>query len=518
VRRWWWLSLTAFFLMGAAWAVALPVNGSYDEKDHIARAYAVATGQLTPSHEAVNRRGDLDPAFLVPASLLPVQATVDCAWSPRPPRPASCQRWSAQRHAVPTPSGAARYSPVYYLPVGIPLALWPDLTGIVLGRLVSALLLALLLAGAMGAALRLGSRPLAAGIALTATPLTMSLGASINPNGLEMGAGILVFCALLALVRAPDGRLDDRAVRRLLALACVGSLLLLTLRELGPALLALNVGTCALLARRGRLGALRRRRDARWMLGTCWVAGAVFAAGWLLYSGLAAVAPNTRDALHLSPAGALGRIARQRLPFDLKQIVGEFDYGETHLSPYVVGAWYLLVAALVVPCLWYAGRRAAVTLAGLGALSFGLLAVLDLHFLPLVGWFSQGRYALPSLVGVVLGAAAAGTRPPVALPGGGVRTDRYPAVLAAATAVLHMYALVRVMSRFQIGIAAPLDPFGGSWRAPLGPVPPLLAGLAGVSLLAAVVAFAGRRAGAPDQPAHPPLVAATGTSVPATST
>jgi hypothetical protein len=503
--------------MGAAWAVALPVNGSYDEKDHIARAYAVATGQLTPSHTAVNRRGDPAPAFLVPASLLPTPATVDCAWTPRPPRPASCQRWTADRRAVLTPSGAARYAPVYYLPVGIPLALSPDLTGIVLARLVSALLLALLLAGAMGAAIRLGSRLLAAGIVLVCTPLAMALGGSINPNGLEIGAGVLVCCALLALLRSPDDRLDDRSVRRLLALACVGSALLLTVRELGPALLALDVGACALLARRGRLAALCRRRDARWTLGICWVAGVLLAAGWLVYSGLADVAPNARDAQHLSLASALGRIARLRLPFDLKQLVGEFDYGETHLSPYVVGAWYLLVIALVAPCLWYAGRRRTAMLAGLGALSFGLLVVLDLHFLPRVGWFSQGRYAMPALVGVVLGAAAAGPHGFGRPSRGRGFTGRYPVALAAATSVLHLYALVRVMSRFQTGIAAPLDPFGGSWRPPLGSLPPLLAGFAGVSLLVAVVAFAAPRGAPPDRPAPAPMVAAAGSSAPANS-
>jgi hypothetical protein len=477
--------------MGTAWAIALPANGTYDEKDHIARAYSVVTGQLTPHRTIVNRRGDATLAFLAPASLLPTGATVDCAWSPRPPKPASCQRWTDDRSKIVTQSAAALYSPVYYLPVGVPLVLAPDMTGIVLARLVSVALSALLLAGAVGAALRMGSRLLPLGIMLTCTPLVMDLSASVNPNGLEIAAGVLVFSSLLALVRAPEGRLDDRSVRRLLASACVASVLLMTLRELGPVLLAMDVGACALLARRGRLAALWRRRDARWALGLCWVAGLVFAVGWLRYSGFANIATNAREALHLPLSQELSRIASQRVPFYLKQIVGEFDYGETHVPSYVIVAWYLLVAALVVPCVRYAGRRYGAVLAALGLLSFAMLVVLELHFLPRDGWFSQGRYALPALVGVVLGAASADGFERRLAARGWIRW--YPAILAAGATVLQVYALCRVLTRFSAGIAAPLNPLRGSWHPALGPVPALLALFAGSTLLLGVVTAVARR-------------------------
>jgi hypothetical protein len=491
VRRWWWLSLTAFFLMGAAWAVALPANGTYDEKDHIARAYAVATGQLTAHRTVVNRRGDVTPAFLAPARLLPSAATVDCTWSPKPPKPASCQRWTGSRQRIPTQSAAARYSPVYYLPVGVPLALAPGMTGIVLARLVSVALSALLLACAVCAALRLGGRLFPVAIMLVSTPLVLNLSGSVNPNGWEIAAGVLVFSSLLALLRAPAHRLGDRAVRRLVASACVGSVLLLTLRELGPVLLALDVGACLLLARRGRLAALWRRRDVRFPLGACWLAGLVFTAGWMVYSGFAHISPNPRDAIHLPLSRELDLVATHRVPFYLRQVVGEFSYGETMVSPYLILAWYLLVAAVVVPCVRYAGRRHAAVLTALGALSLAMLVVLELHFMPRIGWFSQGRYALPALVGVVLGAASAGGFERRLAARGWL--PWYPAALAAGATALHLYALCRVLTRFSSGINAPLNPFPGSWHPGLGPVPPLLALFAGSALLAAVVTLAPER-------------------------
>jgi Predicted membrane protein (DUF2142) len=484
VRRWWLLSLVAFFLMGAAWALALPVNGTYDEKDHIVRAYAVAHGQLTTDKMITDRRDDPKPAFVVPASLLPGFLNVDCPWAPRPYKTADCQRWTADRSPVLTPTGAARYSPVYYLPVGVPLALFPDRTGIMLARLLSALLSALLLASAVVAALRLGSRLLVVAITLTATPMAVNLYGSVNPNGLEIAAGVLVFCTLLALVRAEH---DDATTRRLLILAGIGSLLLLTIRQLGPALLAFAVVTCLLLAARGRLATLWRRRDARWILGGAWLGGTAFAVGWLWYSGLGDIAPVSRDARHLSAGALLHELVTWRVLFYLKQIIGEFGYGETIISPAAIGGWYLLLAALVLPAALLAGWRARWALLGLTVASLGLLVALEIYFLPQVGWFSHGRYAMPAAVGIVLGAAVIGRFGEWLASRGWL--VRYTMILTAATVPLHLYALARVMTRYQVGIAAPLNPFGGVWRPPVGSVLPLLLDLAGLMLLvlAAVV-------------------------------
>jgi hypothetical protein len=483
VRRWWWLSFTAFFLIGTAWALALPVNGTYDEKDHIVRAYAVAHGQVTTDLTITDRRDDRKPAFVIPASLLPGFLNVDCPWAPRPPKTADCQKWTDDSRPILTPTGAARYSPVYYVPVGVPLALAPNRTGIALARLISVLMAAALLAGAVVAALRLGGRLMVLGLVLATTPMAVNLYGSVNPNGLEIAAGVAAFCGLLALLRA---EYDEGVTRRLLVLTGIGSLLLLTLRQLGPALLAFIVVTCVLLARPGRLGALWRRRDARWILGGSWAVGLAFAVGWVWYSGLGDIAPVNRDARHLPPGELVNQLVTWRLPFYLKQIVGQFGYGETTLSPYALAAWYLLIVALVVPALLLAGWRARVALIGLLALSVGLLFALEVYFLPRVGWFAHGRYAMPALLGVIVGAGAVGRFEGWLAARGWLA--RYTLVLAAATVPPHLYALARVMTRYQAGIGAPLNPFTGPWHPPVGSTVPLLADLAGASLLV-VLAF-----------------------------
>src|SRR5438477_8340404 len=78
VRRAFLVALVAFFGLGAGWALALPVNGTYDESEHVVRAYGVASGQVYA--DAGTQR--------VPASLLP--GDVQCMRLLR--LPASCQR------------------------------------------------------------------------------------------------------------------------------------------------------------------------------------------------------------------------------------------------------------------------------------------------------------------------------------------------------------------------------------------------------------------------------------------
>ena len=325
-RRVFLLAFAAFFLVSAAWAVALPTDGTYDEKHHIVRAYAVAEGRLLPDGPASDGTTYGSEGFDVPASLVP--ANVNCMRPARPARPrsASCLNPTASHDTVRVPSAAARYSPVYYLPVGLPLLVWPDHTGVILARLVSALMSALLLAAAASTAVRLGSRLMVAGVALVATPMAMNLNGSVNPNGLEIAAGVVLFTTLTALSCGV-------VTRRLLVLTGVAVVLLLTVRQLGPALLAADVVGCLVFAGRARVTALWRRRDARRILGASAIAAALFIVVWTLISG----GPDTAAIAGRGETGnILRQIATSRLTFYVNQVVGQFGYGETTISKYAV--------------------------------------------------------------------------------------------------------------------------------------------------------------------------------------
>ena len=401
---------------------------------------------------------------------------------------------------------AARYSPVYYLPVGVPLAIWPDRTGVVAARLVSALLCALLLAGAVAAAVRVGSRLLVLGVVLAATPIALNLAGAVNPNGLEICAGILTWCALLGLVRAPQDRLEPATMRRLLISAGVGSVLLLTVRQLGPVLLALIVAGCVLAAAPGRLRWLARRRAVVTGLGGAWLAGTAAAVGWLFASRITDIRTGTRDAQpELGSAWTLTHVLTDRcvLRRPVRRAVRVRRGGHALAGP-----------AAVVPAgggrrgTRRGARRAPGTAPPFWLLLAGLafLGGLDFWFLPRIGWFAQGRYGLAALVGVLL--IPAGT---AALDGwlDRWRLLRWAVVGAGALAgLLHGYVLARVVTRFAHGIDAPLDPLGGAWHPPLdGWLPMLAVGAGALALTLLVAATSGpypAPPGAGSAAAHPP--------------
>ncbi|MDG6110067.1 DUF2142 domain-containing protein [Dactylosporangium aurantiacum] len=457
MRRAFLIALVGFFLLGAAWALALPVNGTYDEKQHLVRAWAVWTGQWLPHERTVDASGIDTNAFTGPRSLLPTDA--DCTWIDKPAyKPASCLTFTSDRTEVLVPSAAARYSPVYYALVGLPLRISPDTTGLVLARLLSAALSAALLAAAFALA---GPGLLRAAVVLAATPMAMNLDGSLNPNGMEISAAVLLYVALL---------------RKHWPTAGIAAALLLTIRDLGPFFAA------AVLAASLFVTGTWVRSKAFWLP---FAGGAAFAVLWALIASRTDAVDPGRPIAATTSGAILRDIADNRAEFWARQIIGQFGYGETTVSLGLIGLWYLLIAALVAPALWLGTTRLRIAILAVGIGSAILLVALELYFAPKVGHFAHGRYVMPLGVGVVLLAGTADRYAAWLTEHGWL--DRLTIGLVAATVPLDVYALARVQTRFQRGINEGLNPIGGTWQPPLGSVLPLLACLVGGALLAVIV-------------------------------
>lgn len=451
MRRIFWLAFAGFLLLTGAWAGALPPNGTYDESQHIVRAYAAVDMQWQP--HGPNRQ-----TYTVPGTLLPENP--ECMRTSGDPQPATCLQPRRQAGDVEIETYVARYNPVYYLAVGLPLKIWPNLTGIVLSRLLSAALCALLLAAAVWLAVRSGKRLVVAGVALVATPMVVNLAGSVNPNGMEICAAVLLFTSLLC-------REKHRAS---MIWAAVAAFALITVRHIGPVLVVVDLVAVGLFIGLGKL-----RRDLRGWLGGGVLAGFVVFGVWVL-AARSPVGAGPGKGSDLGVGGIVRGLFEHRLEFYIQQIVGQFGYGETTISPLAILLWYGLVAAVVLPALWYATWRVRLIIVGLIVAGFGLLVALEFYFVPTANWFSHGRYALPILVGALLIAAL--------VLGDTGRVPRWvPMALVAATAPVHLYALVRALSRYRVGIEASFSPFGGSWSPPVNAGMVLLAVLVGVGLL-----------------------------------
>lgn len=485
-----------FFLLGAAWSVALPYDGSPDEFRHVVRAYGVLDGQV---------QARADARITVPASLVPPGAGDNDA--------DSCTRWKLDVSAacigspapgdearrVVTTSGAANYNPLYYALVGWPLKAAPNFGGVVAARLLTCLLTSTLLAGAAAVAARLarGRGPLVlGGVLLAVTPIVVNLTGAVNPAGPEIAAAIAVWTSLIALLPARD---DSKWT---LALFGLGAGALAVLRELGIGWLVAAVLVVAFGTQRDRLLELARRPAVRaWAAGVA--AAAAFGAGWILLSTQGGL-PTTGQSTTAIPHGTalIVKELTHRVPFYTSGLVGLTSYGDVAMPFPLTLAWFVAVGALLITVARRAGRRVLLQLAAIVGGGYLFLVAADLQAAATNWWFSQGRYALPLLVGApILAGYAAADRGLIAVPDQ-ARWMRWASwILVPAQGIALWITMLRFEHAFTsrhpnlfflFSQTRSVNPFSGAWTPPGSGVPAVLLGLAGI---VALVTF-GQRAAA----------------------
>lgn len=471
IRLVWALSFTAFFLLGAAWALAMPYDGPPDELQHVTRAYAVASGQIYagPANSRVRTAKSLVPRG---AGCFRWHTAVT----------AHCQRTpgadaKAQHVRVAFKSDASGYDPSYYLFVGPVLHVWPNMKGIILARLATDAEISALLASAAAIAWNSRNRWLLAGIAVSITPVVVNLMGAVNPAGVEIGAAVALWVSLLDLAEPGPVRPPVVAVA-----LWSGAVLALT-RGFGVGWLAVTAMVCAFGAGRARLRSLWRERLVRWaVLGVGCASAAALA--WDALAG-----PN----FDLTGAGLPKMHLKQilagelwvRLPYYLEGTVRLTSYGDIPVPPTVSLIWFGMLGLVVFGGFWLGTSRARAQIAATVGISMFMLVITDANAVRQGFWFSQGRYALPLLVGAALIGSLHLGRSAALAPD---RAESLLRLIAVALLPLQLVALWSSMLRFQSGYPngprLPLNVFAGSWRPPFGALLPLVLMLGGLALLA----------------------------------
>lgn len=468
-RAFHWLVLGVLLVaLHAVWSVTIPLMGAPDEPSHVVRAAAVARGQWS---------GDLGPAPTDgsrPGAGTIVQLPSDYAEALTLPncfafhseQPASCQQvlHPPTGATVPVETFAGQYPPLYYALVG-----WPSLflhaeASTYAMRLVSGFVSSVFLLWGV-AGMRRAAAPAAATWATLAalTPMTLFLGATVNPQALEISSAFAFWSACLALVRSPG-----RPVRATVVQAGVAGAVLLNSRSSGPVWAVVAVVVALVLAPPGRLKVLWRAAAVRWLLGVGLVSG-VLAAAWValhggvvtehgLYPQFASPVVATREVLGLSNQYLL-------------QLVGNFGWLDAP-SPPVSTEVYLVVAGALL----LLGLAAASRQRGRLALALAALAVVGVPFVLQVptagdtGIIWQGRYVLPVAVGVPLVAAAAVAELPAAVQDLVARLTRW---VVPAVAVAQVGAYWWAARRYAEGLSGQLITRSPHWSSPLGYMPGL---------------------------------------------
>lgn len=477
-RRLWWVAFLAFFLMGSAWATAAPYNGTADEINHILHAAGVGRGEFFP-HKATRAEG-AGAFHHVKAGLI----KTNLCWQGNREKSAACgAEPDGNQTLVWTPSYAGRYPPLYYATIGWPLALWPNWFGVLLARILSAAIVAALLASGAYALIRWTRHTLMpAAVIVAVTPLTLHFSGSINPAATEIAAGFALFAALTALTSTEKSTERSLARGAAITLAGVSALTLILVRPLGPLLMLIVLGTMFVPGNRQVLGRLAAGRAVRVWLGAMAVACAL-AVAWteLMHTG----EPGWVSPVNITFKQALKFELTDRTAGYATEIVGIMSWLDAPMPGLSYTIWFMAFGLLLLTALALGSWTYRWRIALISVTTFAMLVIGDAMSAKTLGFVSQGRYALPIAIGLpILAASALSERGN--LPEGYARaiTRTFALILVP----IHVFALLNTMLRWQYGIpklpkVESFNPLAGAWLPPLGPELPIVLALASAVLL-----------------------------------
>ncbi|MGC9666981.1 DUF2142 domain-containing protein [Planosporangium sp. 12N6] len=478
-RKQWILVFLGFFLVFTGWSLAAPYDAPPDEVQHGIRAYGVLSGQILPKPTVViwgENNSGAGAYQKVPEGLYhPARC-----WGFWPEKSAACQKPISGGPLIDAPSSAGRYSPIYYAMVGLPLKLWPGWGGLVLSRLISSALSAAILAWAFVTLLRWSRYGLMlAGLLASATPMLAHLAGAVNPNGLEITAGIALFCGGIPLLLGKPGGSSKSS---LIWLTGTGAVLLAPLRSLGPLWLAFALGALLIPQSRARLHALwSHRLVRRWTYGV--LASLAFAVIWVLASGAGQLVPPPDNRYHFGTGQAALHYFNSWETF-LQGMVGVAGWFDIFMPLPFYWMWVCPVAALVLFALtigtWADRWRFFILFLG-GVVAPGILQVKEAN---VTGFIIGGRYMLPLLVGMPLLGAFIVERRLLNAKQSHTLTKLFCLLMVPAHLALLVYAMVRWQrGAYHMPGLGRLNPLAGDWHPPTGSLLPVVAMILGLALL-----------------------------------
>lgn len=391
----WWRVFGLLTVAGVAWMLATPLVTGPDEVFQARRAAAVVRGQLMGE---TTEQSPILVDVTVPASYLEAGEYGFCftgqpvAGAPvgnMPPREASCPEFGDDATPAAAETGQYRGQPFFYAVVGLPSLLNTGALGAYGVRLVGVLITTALLASAAVSVLQAARRRMAA-LALfgCVTPMVLYLAASTNPSSVEIAAALGAGASGVVLARpgtTPGGRN--------LARFGVAIVVLILARGLGPLFAGGIVAVLALLAGWDHAGVLVRRRGVQ----ACAAAAAIatVASGAWLWSIQRSFPLPERPGSGV--ATAIGQ-----LPLYIHQSVGVFGQNDSALPQQLAWLWAATLMAVFFVGLWRCSTKAAAL--SVAVLCAGLVLSITAEglSLPPIGFFWQGRYALPVLLGAFL--------------------------------------------------------------------------------------------------------------------
>jgi hypothetical protein len=448
----WLASFVVFLAIGVAWALASPIYSGPDEPAHVIHAAGVARGDIV----GTERTGT--PFVEVTAPRLYKSGEICYAFHPE--TPASCYRLSDRKGDATLETYTARYLPPYGALLGLGTYWYPPGAGqIYLMRLLSAAVIAALLASCITTVAAVGSIGFASGFLFSLTPMALYFMGLVNPSSPEIAAGIGIWTHGLAMTRPGAGD-DPGLVRRFGIAACV----LCATRPLSPLWLGLTLLVLLVVAGWGRVRELLSRTVVR-----VWAA-AVVAVTLLQLVWSAIEKPlsegNTAQKGLDAPLTFIVRQSVGKLYWsNTREMIGVFGWLDTLVPNGTVVIWLLAIGALVLLGIVAGPRRTAWGLALTLALAYVVPVAIESWRASANNLVWHGRYTLPFAVGIPLLGGYAWQR----LEDGQLAIRRVALWLGAGFVVAQLLAFAEALRRYAVGINGPIFFFWSSeaWTPPV---------------------------------------------------
>lgn len=311
-----------------------------------------------------------------------------------------------------------------------------------------------------------------AGLLVAATPAYFSMTGVINPNSVEMAAGVSLAAAVIPLLLDEDSPEVGKWLRR----AAIAAIAIGQFRSLGPVLIGGLIVALLLPPVRGRLRYLWQRRSVRW-----WSAGVVVSCvigvAWTIAFKTYQVA-HLGNGHHYSSSGIVKVEITGRLLRYVDQMIDGFPYADKPPT-LIFTVWAIAVGLLLISAFAWGSSPDRWRLAWLiGAAGFISVAT-DLSATNTYGWSFIGRYIYPLAAGIPLLAGFIAGR-------SGVLTGQQQTSITRAFAVIllpfQLISLGYMMIRWQSGAGHSINPLAGKWLPVTGPALPLLLMLIGLVL------------------------------------
>jgi len=458
-RRYWAVVTVALSILFGSWAIASPIGSVPDEYMHYKWGYALWTGQV---HAGTSE-------YLVP--VLFTSNRITC-YAFQPTVTPDCDKTLEGQDLdklVRVGTTANFYPPAFYALTGWALRIWPNDTGVYVGRLVNAAIVAALLAACLSLLRSAGFRALAFGVLFCVSPMVAFFAGGYNPQALELAFVVAILTSGLVLLHGDPGPAQRRFAACYLALALVGIGLV---RPLGWAWIVVLLGLLALTAP-SRLLALRRSvpaegsapgRSRTWalMVGAGAVVGLAAGYAWdkLAAQAPASAPPGPGGGMTMLKHVVLYLFARaQAFP---QEWVGQTGSLDTPAPVPAVALWYAGLGVLVLIGLAAASRWLVVAAVG-SVLVMAVVTVLMEYRVQSAtgGTLAQGRYVFPLLFALILVTALALDA------GGGVLPWRTFPVISGVWVLVQVLDFAQALRRNSYGIT------GSPWETPLRWTPPV---------------------------------------------